>query len=174
MNFIEVCSGCGGLSQGFIDAGFCPLLLNEIDKVFCETLRLNHPTAHLQCGDMNKLDLTPYKGQVDVLMGGVPCQSFSQAGMRKGLEDKRGDLIIKFKELIDQCDPKIFLIENVKGLLTHDKGNTIAKVINNLNSNHNYKISYKLLNAVNYEVPQKRERVIIIGIRKDLGLEAVG
>lgn len=171
MNFIEVCSGCGGLSQGFMNAGFHPLMLNEIDKVCCETLKKNHSHVNVQCGDMSKVDLSSYKGNVDVLMGGVPCQSFSQAGMRKGLDDKRGDLIIKFKELVDQCEPKVFLIENVKGLLTHDKGNTIVKVIHNLNSNNMYNIKYKLLNAVNYEVPQKRERVIIVGVRKDMPKE---
>lgn len=168
MKFIEVCSGCGGLSQGFFDAGFQPLLLNEIDKVCVSTLHLNHPDVHIDCGDMNKLDLTPYKGQVEVLIGGVPCQSFSQSGLRKGLDDKRGDLILKFKQLVDQCEPKVFLIENVKGLLTHDKGITIAKVIKHLNSSGIYDITYKLLNAVNYGVPQKRERVFIVGVRKDL------
>lgn len=173
VNFVEVCSGCGGLSLGFINAGFEPLLLNEIDKTCCETLRKNHPSTNVLCDDMNKVDLSSYKGQVDVLMGGVPCQSFSQAGMRKGLDDKRGDLIMKFKDLVHQCEPKVFLIENVKGLLTHDKGATIEKVINNLNADQKYTISYKLMNAVNYEVPQKRERVIIVGVRKDIHQEYV-
>lgn len=168
MKFIEVCSGCGGLSQGFLDAGFQPIILNEIDKTCCETLTANHRFANIQCGDMSKLDLSPYKGQVDVLMGGVPCQSFSQSGMRKGLDDKRGDLILKFKDLVQQCEPKVFLIENVKGLITHDKGNTMAKVLANLGANQNYTIRYKLLNAIDYEVPQKRERVIIVGVHKDL------
>ena len=103
----------------------------------------------------------------DILCGGV-CQSFSYAGKQKGLNDKRGDLIIKFSEMINVIKPKIFLIENVKGLLTHNKGKTINYVINEcLNKNKLYNIQYKLIKCVNYGVPQKRERVIIIGIKKE-------
>jgi DNA (cytosine-5)-methyltransferase 1 len=169
--FIEVCSGCGGLSNGFMKAGFHPILLNEIDKVCCKTLEKNHPNVKISCSDMNDLDLTEYKGTVDVLMGGAPCQSFSQAGQRKGLDDKRGDLILKFNELVNELEPKVFLIENVKGLKTHDNGGTLQKVIGNLNQSNLYNITYKVLNAVHYEVPQKRERIIIVGVRKDLNKE---
>lgn len=169
-NFIEVCAGCGGLSSGFIEAGFNPLLLNEIDPKCCETLRINHPNTNIVCGSMVDLDLRAYAGQVDVLMGGVPCQSFSVSGKRKGLDDTRGNLIIEFRNLIDQVEPKIFLIENVKGLLTHDKGKTLNIVLNNLNRSNDYEIQYKILNAWDYDVPQKRERLIIIGIRKGYNL----
>ncbi len=167
-NFIEVCAGCGGLSSGFIKAGFYPLLLNEIDKTCCLTLEKNHPKMNIIQGSMVDLNLKSYYNQVDILMGGVPCQSFSQAGQRHGLDDKRGDLIIQFRQLINDVFPKIFLIENVKGLLTHDQGKTLTKVLTNLNHNDDYVVSYQVLNANDYEVPQKRERVIIIGIRKDI------
>lgn len=165
-NFIEVCSGCGGLSSGFIKAGFTPLFLNDNDKICCKTLELNHPNANVVCEDMTKLQLNEFVGKVDVLMGGVPCQSFSQAGERKGLEDKRGNLLLEFIKLILQLRPKVWLIENVKGLLTHNKGKTFEHVLNVFKDTFgtNYKVQYKLLNAVNYNVPQKRERVFIVGV----------
>jgi DNA (cytosine-5)-methyltransferase 1 len=166
--FIEVCSGCGGLSTGFIDAGFTPIILNEIDKTCCETLRNNHIGVNVVNTDMLELDLKPYYGKVDVLMGGVPCQAFSQAGERKGLEDPRGQLIIEFNRLVNECNPKILLVENVKGLTTHNNGNTLKSVIELFENNGLYRIYTKVLNAKDYEVPQKRERIIIIGVRKDI------
>jgi DNA (cytosine-5)-methyltransferase 1 len=158
MNFIEVCSGCGGLSCGFIKAGFIPVLLNDNDKICCETLKNNHKNTKIICDSMLNLDLTEYKNKVDVLCGG--------AGERKGLNDERGNLILKFKDLIDVVEPKIFMIENVKGLTTHDKGNTFNKVLEKLKNGDKYDIYYDILNAVYYNVPQKRERLIIIGVNK--------
>ena len=166
--FIEVCSGCGGLSTGFIDAGFTPIILNEIDKTCCETLRNNHIGVNVVNTDMLELDLKPYYGKVDVLMGGVPCQAFSQAGERKGLEDPRGQLIVEFNRLVNECNPKILLVENVKGLTTHNNGNTLKSVIELFENSGLYRIYTKVLNAKDYEVPQKRERIIIIGVRKDI------
>ncbi len=94
--FVEVCAGCGGLSSGLMKAGFVPLLLNDNNKDCCATLLANHKGANVICAPMEKLDLTPYIGKVDVLTGGIPCQSFSQAGLRKGLDDPRGELMGKF------------------------------------------------------------------------------
>ena len=166
--FIEVCSGCGGLSTGFIEAGFKPLLLNEIQKTFCATLKKNHPGVEIENKDMLKLDLKKYKDKVDVLMGGVPCQAFSQAGERKGLEDPRGRLIVEFNRLVNECNPKILMVENVKGLSTHNDGATLKSVIDLFGNKGNYKIYTKILNATNYEVPQKRERIFIVGVRSDI------
>lgn len=128
------------LSSGLIEAGFC--------------------------GSMDTLKLEEYVGKVDLLTGGVPCQSFSQAGLRKGLEDPRGELMIKFGDMIKILQPKTFMIENVRGLLTHNKGETIREIIKILNKEELYTIEYKLLNSFDYGVPQKRERVFIIGILK--------
>ena len=132
-NFIEVCAGGGGLSSGLIKAGFYPILLNDNNNDCCKTLRHNHPDTNVIYGSMDKIDYSSYVNNIDLLTGGVPCQSFSQAGLRKGLEDPRGDLMMKFIEIINLINPKIFMIENVKGLLTHDGGKTIEKIINMLN-----------------------------------------
>jgi DNA (cytosine-5)-methyltransferase 1 len=119
---------------------------------------------------MEKLDLSEYINKVDLLCGGIPCQSYSQSGLRLGLEDPRGQLIYTFIKMIKLVKPKIFMIENVKGLLTHNKGNTIKEIINLLDEEKLYNIEYKLLNAFDYSVPQKRERVFIVGILKTLNL----
>ena len=171
--FIEVCAGCGGLSSGFIEAGFKPLLLNEIQKVFCATLKKNHPGVEIENKDMLQLDLKKYNGKVDVLMGGVPCQAFSQAGERKGLEDPRGRLIVEFNRLVNECNPRILMVENVKGLTTHNDGATLKGVIELFENKGNYKVYTKILNSANYEVPQKRERIFIVGVRKDIVKEFV-
>jgi DNA (cytosine-5)-methyltransferase 1 len=169
--FIEVCAGCGGLSSGFIKAGFKPLLINEIVPTFCKTLRKNHPGEHIYEGSMLDLNLTEYKNRVDVLQGGVPCQAFSHAGDRKGLEDPRGKLIVEFNRLINQCDPRMFLVENVKGLITHNNGDTLKQIIQLFENEGKYSVSYKLVNAKDYEVPQKRERILIVGVRSDISRE---
>ena len=96
------------------------------------------------------------------------CQSFSQAGLRKGLDDPRGDLMMKFIEMLTLIQPKVFMIENVKGLLTHDGGNTIKQIIETMNENNLYNIKYKCLDASKYGVPQKRERVFIVGVLKTI------
>ncbi len=169
--FIEVCAGCGGLSSGFIEAGFKPLLINELEKTFCKTLRKNHPGANIVEGSMLDLDLKPYKGRVDVLQGGVPCQAFSQAGERKGLEDPRGKLIIQFNKLINDCEPRVFIVENVKGLITHNNGETLKSILELFGNNGLYKVYNTVLNAKDYDVPQKRERIIIVGVHNSIQKE---
>ena len=166
--FIEVCAGGGGLSAGLIKSGFTPVLLNDNNTDCCKTLKHNHPNANIVCSSMDKIDYSKYVNKVDLLTGGVPCQSFSQAGLRKGLDDPRGDLMMKFVEILNLVKPKIFMIENVKGLLTHDNGKTIEKIIDTLNKNNLYNISYKCLDASKYDVPQKRERIFIVGVLKSI------
>ena len=164
--FIEVCAGGGGLSSGLIKAGFIPLLLNDNNKDCCATLLKNHPGSNVICNKMSDLNIDKYINKVDLFTGGVPCQSFSQAGSRKGLNDPRGQLMIQFVDMLHKILPKMFMIENVKGLITHDKGNTIKEIIKLLNKENLYNIEYKLLNSHDYGVPQKRERIFIIGILK--------
>lgn len=167
-NFIEVCAGGGGLSAGLIKAGFTPILLNDIDRDCCKTLERNHPNVNVVCKSMDKIDWIQYTDKIDLLTGGVPCQSFSQAGLRKGLDDPRGDLMLEFSRILDIVRPKIFMIENVKGLLTHKNGNTMQEIISALNKSNLYNINYKCLDASKFGVPQKRERVFIVGVLKHL------
>ena len=168
ITFIEVCAGGGGLSAGLIKSGFTPVLLNDNNSDCCKTLKHNHPDANVICGSMDTIDYSKYVDKIDLLTGGVPCQSFSQAGLRKGLDDPRGDLMLKFIEILNLTKPKTFMIENVKGLLTHDDGNTIRRIIEELNKNDIYNVSYKCLDASKYNVPQKRERVFIVGVLKTM------
>lgn len=163
ITFIEVCAGAGGLSCGLIKAGFVPLLLNDNNYDCCQTLRLNHKNVNIVHGSMADIDCTQWVGQVDLLTGGVPCQSFSQAGLRKGLSDPRGELIYTFAKMVEQIKPKVFMIENVKGITTHDSGNTFKQILNILNPINAYTLTYEVLNAIGYGVPQKRERVFIVG-----------
>ena len=120
-------------------------------------------------GDVRELDFTKYLGEIDLLTGGFPCQSFSHAGKRLGFDDARGTLFFEFARAVKECEPTIFLAENVKGLLTHDKGRTLETVKNIIRE-----IGYELiaepmlLNAMHYKVAQKRERLFLIGVRRDI------
>ena len=166
--FIEVCAGGGGLSSGLIKAGFEPLLLNDNNKDCCSTLRKNHINANVVLESMDKIDYAPYANRVDLLAGGLACQSYSQSGLRKGLDDPRGALMFKFIDIRDLVMPKVFMIENVKGMLSHDGGETMKKIMSALGESGKYVISYKCLDASKYDVPQKRERVFIIGVLKSV------
>jgi len=162
-NFIEICAGAGGLSYGFIQEKFDPIFLNDNDKICCKTLQINHPNINIISTSFVDIDFSNYQN-VDILLGGVPCQSFSQAGKRNGLSDERGNLLIEFIKIIAKITPKIFLIENVKGLLTHNNGNTFKTIINMITNLNIYNIQYKILNANDYGVAQNRERLFIIGV----------
>ena len=159
------------MSSGFIEAGFAPVLINDIDPACCATLRRNHP-GHEGIVTQGSMEQVSLKGmEVDLVMGGVPCQAFSQAGERKGLEDPRGRLILDFNRLVGECRPKVFLVENVRGLATHDKGRTLQSILDLLECGGDYRVKNKVLNAFDYEVPQKRERMIIVGVRSDVRKE---
>ena len=166
--FIEVCSGCGGLSTGFMNVGWNAILLNEFIPTFSATLKRNHPDTKIETKDMQQLDLSPFIGKADVLMGGVPCQSYSHSGHRMGLEDPRGKLILDFNRLVIQTCPKILMVENVEGLLTHNGGESLKSILELFKNQGAYHVYYKLLNAGHYEVPQKRKRVFIVGVRDDI------
>jgi DNA (cytosine-5)-methyltransferase 1 len=121
---------------------------------------------------MEEIDLDKYKSvNIDILMGGVPCQSFSQIGKRKGLDDDRGNLMLSFINMISILKPKVFLIENVKGLKNHDEGKTFDTILTKINNLKMYNTKWKILNANDYSVPQNRERMIIVGIRNDIEKE---
>lgn len=165
---IELFAGAGGLALGLEKAGFQAALLNEWDKHACATLRHNRPEWNVLEGDVCEIDFTPYRGKIDLLSGGFPCQAFSYAGKGEGFNDIRGTMFFQFARAIDEVQPKMILGENVRGLLSHDGGRTIATIKQTLRDLGYVLAEPKILNAVNYRVPQKRERVIIVGIRADL------
>lgn len=162
-NFIEVCSGAGGLSTGLIEAGLIPLVLIETDSDCCKTLKINHKNINVINKSMTDVNYTKYINKVDLLTGGVPCQAFSQAGKRKGLLDERGNLFLEFIKIVHKLKPKVFMIENVHGLLTHNNGKTFTHILTLFEG---YTVKYKLLNSAHYGVPQKRKRVFIVGTKK--------
>ena len=171
---IELFAGAGGLALGIEKAGFEPLGLIEFDKDAAESLKTNRPNwrvIHDDIANISCLDLEDYfgikKGDLDLLSGGAPCQAFSYAGKRLGLEDARGTLFYHYATFLQKLQPKMFLFENVRGLLTHDKGRTYA-TITSIFEQAGYTIQKKVLNAWDFGVPQKRERLITIGIRNDL------
>lgn len=171
---IELFAGGGGLALGIEKAGFQTIGLVEVDKFASETLKLNRPSwnvIHDDIANISPLDLESYfriqKGELDLLSGGAPCQAFSYAGKRLGLEDTRGTLFYHYAVFLKKLQPKMFLFENVRGLLTHDKGRTHDTILN-VFENEGYVIKEKILNAWDYGVPQKRERLIMVGVRQDL------
>lgn len=171
---IELFAGAGGLALGVEKAGFTSVGLIEFDKDASDTLKKNRPEWNVindDIANISSLDLEEYfqlkKGELDLLSGGAPCQAFSYAGKRLGLEDARGTLFYHYAVFLEKLQPKMFLFENVRGLLTHDHGKTYQTMLN-IFSQAGYEIDKQVLNAWDYGVPQKRERLITIGIRKDL------
>ena len=171
---VELFAGAGGLALGLEQAGFTTKATVEINKWAAKTLITNRPHWNViqkdiqevvQDGIRNYLD--DKNIEIDLLSGGYPCQSFSYAGKKLGLEDTRGTLFYDFAEILKELKPKMFLAENVKGLATHDKGRTL-QVMLDVFEEVGYKVDYKVLNALDYGVAQKRQRIVIIGTRKDI------
>ena len=166
-NSVELFAGAGGLALGLEQAGFGAVALNEADHNACETLRKNRPHWNIIEEDVAKIDFSRFK-DIDLVSGGFPCQAFSYAGNRFGFEDIRGTLFFEFARVISETQPKVFLGENVRGLLTHDGGKTI-EVIKSVIKEIGYTlVEPRVLKAIFYRVPQKRERLALVGIRNDL------
>lgn len=125
---IELFAGGGGLALGMHKAGFKHILLNEFDHSACETLRRNQPDWNVVEGDVHTVDFTPYADKVDFLSGGFPCQAFSYAGEKRGFEDARGTLFFELARAVKETRPKVFMGENVKGLVSHDNGKTLQTI----------------------------------------------
>lgn len=165
---VELFAGAGGLALGMHLAGFRHVLLNEMDAMACKTLRRNRPEWNVLEGDIHQIDFTPLRGQVDFLSGGFPCQAFSYAGKKGGLDDARGTLFFELARAVREIQPKVFMGENVKGLLSHDDGKTL-EVIRNAIAELGYTlVEPRVLKAIMYQVPQKRERLILVAIRNDI------
>lgn len=163
---VELFAGCGGLALGLENAGLKSEMLVEIDSTASNTLKMNRPDWNVLNQDVAKLDYTNI--QADFVTGGFPCQAFSYAGKRLGFEDTRGTLFFEYARAIKEINPKVFLAENVRGLERHDEGRTLETMIRIL-SDLGYFVRYKILKSQYFDVPQKRERLVIIGVRKDVG-----
>jgi len=191
---ISFFTGAGGLDLGIHEAGFDIKLSVEIEQTYCETLLLNNPDWNVVQGDImdfNKKTVYEAAGldlseEISLIIGGSPCQSFSTAGKRQAFDDPRGQAMLKFADLVTEIRPKAFLLENVRGLLSaalkhrplnqrgkdfppltpeEQRGSALEHLLRHFKG---YDIVYKLLNAADYGVPQKRERVFFIGVRRDL------
>lgn len=165
---IELFAGAGGLALGMSKAGFKHVLLSEIDHDACATLLKNRPDWHVAEGDVHNLDFRKYRGKIDLLTGGFPCQAFSYAGLKGGFADTRGTLFFELARAVNETNPKVFMCENVKGLASHDHGKTLAVIKNAIKELGYTLVEPRVLKAVKYMVPQKRERIILVAIRNDL------
>ncbi len=168
---MELFAGAGGLALGMERAGLKCVLLNEIDHWACETLRFNRPNWQVVEDDVENIDFSPYRGQVDVVTGGFPCQAFSYAGHKLGFQDARGTLFYQFARAIKEIQPLIAVGENVRGLLRHDQGRTLQGMITVLDELGYRVLQPKVLKAIFYRVPQKRERLFLVAIRKDVSIQ---
>ncbi len=164
---IDLFAGAGGTALGLEHAGIRHIALNEWDKSAAATLRHNRPDWNVIEGDIATVDFSEYAGKIDIVEGGFPCQAFSYAGKKMGFEDARGTLFYEFARVVKQVQPKIAIGENVKGLLTHDDGRTLQSMVGILQE-LGYKVAYRLLRAQYFDVPQKRERLVIIAVRNDI------
>jgi len=164
---IELFAGGGGLALGMEKAGFKHVMLNEFDAAACETLRTNRPEWNVIEGDVNGVDFTQWRGKVDFISGGFPCQAFSYAGKGAGFGDTRGTLFFQLARAVKEIQPKVFMGENVRGLAAHDGGRTLQVIKGAIKELGYTLIEPRVLRAISYKVPQKRERLILIAVRND-------
>ena len=170
MNVISLFSGCGGLDLGFEKAGFDISVANEFDKNIWEPFKVNHPKTKLIEGDIRNIKEDDFPAEVDGIIGGPPCQSWSEAGSLKGIEDDRGKLFYEYIRILKNKQPKFFLAENVSGMLA-DRHSEAVKNILEMFKECGYDVSLTLVNAKDYGVAQERKRVFYIGFRKDLNIK---
>ena len=165
---ISLFSGCGGLDLSFFKSNFNILWANDIDEKACETYRKNIG-AHIVCANITTINPSDIPN-ADLILGGFPCQEFSFLGPRKGIDSKRGSLYHHFVSVVSEKNPIMFIAENVKGLLTVNKGSDIKQIVHDFSvaGSTGYNITTPLINFADYGVPQLRERVLIIGTRKDV------
>lgn len=166
MKIVSLFAGCGGLDWGFKKAGFDIIWANEYDKTIHATYRYNHPNTILNVSDIRTLSVDDIP-DCDGIIGGPPCQAWSEGGKGLGLNDERGKLFLDYIRIVKEKQPKFFLIENVKGILDNKHKNSFDYFINLL-VDSGYNVTYKLLNSINYRIPQERYRIFFVGIRSDI------
>lgn len=160
--FIDLFAGIGGIRRPYQKLGGTCVFSSEIDKFAIQTYEANW--GETPSGDITQIEAKDIPN-FDILLAGFPCQAFSIAGKRKGFDDTRGTMFFEVERILEYHKPKCFMLENVKGLLSHDKGNTFRVMKDILEKKLNYKIYYKVLNAKDFGVPQNRERIIIVGFK---------
>ena len=163
-------SGIGAIEHAFQRLGlnFEIVFAGDIDDKCKKSYFANyHITEEQWHSDIHELDATPFLGKVDLFVGGAPCQAFSMVGKRKGFEDTRGTLFREFARIVKECQPKVFIFENVKGLLNHDGGNTWEVIQHTFEEYCGYHIHFKVLNSKDYGIPQHRERIFCIGFKEE-------
>lgn len=166
MKVVSLFAGCGGLDLGFEQAGFDVIWANEFDSSIHETYRLNHPHTVLNTSDIRTIRGTDVPN-CDGIIGGPPCQAWSEGGKQKGLDDPRGRLFLDYIRIVADKRPKFFVIENVRGILEEQHQKSLDVFLKQL-SDCGYNITYELLNAADYKIPQDRFRVFFVGIRTDI------
>lgn len=170
MRVLSLFSGCGGLDLGFEKAGFEIPVANEFDSSIWETFRINHPATRLIEADIRSIQEQDFPNGIDGIIGGPPCQSWSEAGALRGIEDKRGQLFFDYIRILREKQPKFFLAENVSGMLANRHTTAVSNILH-LFEDCGYNVTLTLVNAKDYGVAQERKRVFYIGFRKDLGID---
>jgi DNA-methyltransferase (dcm) len=170
MKLISLFSGAGGLDFGFKKAGFSISVANEFDKTIWDTFEKNHPTTKLIKSDIRNISDSEFPDEIDGIIGGPPCQSWSEAGTLKGIDDPRGQLFYDYIRILKDKKPKFFLAENVSGMLSNRHGQSVKNIVN-LFEECGYDVTINLVNAADYGVAQDRKRVFYIGFRKDLKIK---
>ena len=170
MNLISLFSGCGGLDLGFEKAGFNVAVANEFDPTILATFKVNHPNTKLIEGDIRKIKDADFPDNIDGIIGGPPCQSWSEAGTQRGIDDLRGQLFYEYIRILKSKQPKFFLAENVSGMLLGRHSDAVKNIIG-LFKECGYNVTVTLVNAKDYGVPQERKRVFYIGFRNDLNID---
>ena len=168
MRLISLFTGAGGLDLGFEKAGFNTITANEFDAKICPTFRANFPHVNLIEDDIRKISSDQFPNQIEGIIGGPPCQSWSEAGSLKGIEDARGKLFFEYIRILKDKQPLFFVAENVSGMLAQRNAEAV-KGFMQLFDEAGYYVNKKLLNANDYDVAEDRDRVFYIGFRKDLG-----
>lgn len=169
MKIISLFSGCGGLDSGFEKAGFEIPVANEFDSTIWETFKINHPKTHLITEDVRNLSADIFPSDIDGIIGGPPCQSWSEAGAQRGIDDSRGKLFFDYIRILKTVRPKFFLAENVSGMLSNRHSEAVT-FITEMFRKCGYDLTVTLVNAKDYNVAQERKRVFYIGFRRDLDI----
>jgi DNA (cytosine-5)-methyltransferase 1 len=167
VNIISLFAGCGGLDLGFRLAGFNPVWANEYDRTIWDTYQFNHTNTLLDRRDIRKINSDEVPDCIGII-GGPPCQSWSAAGAKRGIDDCRGQLFWDYIRIVREKQPLFFLAENVSGILSPRNRDAFNYILSQFEQ-IGYRVSYKLLNARNFGVPQDRKRVIVVGYRESLG-----